>query len=279
MTPGRPSPCDRPTAAGWWRSFPTSRPLARSSTAWRCPRAVDPWSVPEDEPIVARFRADVPAGVLIPHILAMFGGMMIATRALLEVLRPARPMPRGAGADRHGCCSSSAGCSSVRWCRSSPSTPSGPAGPSATDLTDNKTALAVLAWLPATLLALRGRRAPIVVVMGWIVMMGVFLIPHSLRGSEIDWSEHPAASTPSRATLVSLSGFWAAPMDKVLSLRGHVRSLLSRTAGEGRYLVVRSGRRAFAIPAATVAGVHRDLAVYPVPGGRAPLLGLSPARR
>lgn len=47
------------------------------------------------------------------------------------------------------------------------------------------------------------------------------------------------------------------------------------TAGNGRYLIVRSGAERFAIPAATVAGVHRDLAVYPVPGGRAPLLGLS----
>lgn len=46
-------------------------------------------------------------------------------------------------------------------------------------------------------------------------------------------------------------------------------------AGNGRYLIVRSGAERFAIPAATVAGVHRDLAVYPVPGGRAPLLGLS----
>jgi chemotaxis signal transduction protein len=47
------------------------------------------------------------------------------------------------------------------------------------------------------------------------------------------------------------------------------------TAGDGRYLIVRSGAARFAIPAAAVAGVHHDLAVYPVPGGRAPLLGLS----
>jgi hypothetical protein len=64
--------------------------------------------------------------------------------------------------------------------------------PFGTDLTDNKTALAALAWLPATLLALRNRPLRVAVIVGWLVMMGVFLIPHSLRGSQIDWSSDPA---------------------------------------------------------------------------------------
>jgi len=65
--------------------------------------------------------------------------------------------------------------------------------PNGTDLTDNKTALATLAWLPATLLALRNRPLRAAVIVGWLVMMGVFLIPHSFRGSQIDWSSHPAS--------------------------------------------------------------------------------------
>ena len=56
------------------------------------------------------------------------------------------------------------------------------------DLTDNKTLVAFLAWLPATVLALTRRRIGLAVAAGWIVMMGVFLIPHSYRGSEMDWS-------------------------------------------------------------------------------------------
>jgi len=39
------------------------------------------------------------------------------------------------------------------------------------------------------ILTLRGRKLWAAVVVGWIVMMGIFLIPHSLRGSEMDWSE------------------------------------------------------------------------------------------
>ncbi|MEX1309185.1 MAG: hypothetical protein AB1Z65_02075, partial [Candidatus Sulfomarinibacteraceae bacterium] len=61
--------------------------------------------------------------------------------------------------------------------------------PNGADLTDNKTLIAVIAWLPATILALRRSTLRAAVVIGWIVMMGVFLIPHSLRGSEMDWSE------------------------------------------------------------------------------------------
>jgi len=144
--------------------------------------------IPTDEPVVARFRASVPAWVLIPHILAMFGSMLVSTRALLEVLRPSTPEPRrsvvvamallvfgglflGPVVQKFAF-----GAYWTGW-------------PNGADLTDNKTLVAVIAWLPATILALGGRKLWAAVVVGWIVMMGIFLIPHSLRGSEMDWSE------------------------------------------------------------------------------------------
>jgi hypothetical protein len=150
--------------------------------------------VPEGEqPIVARFRADVPAWVLVPHILAMFGSMMVATRALLEALRPSRAMPRGLIVTAMGLLIVGGlflGPIVQKFAFDAYWT----GWPFGTDLTDNKTALAVLAWLPATVLALRGRKVRAAVAAGWFVMMGVFLIPHSLRGSEIDWSAHENAS-------------------------------------------------------------------------------------
>lgn len=148
--------------------------------------------VPDGDPIVARFRADVPAWVLIPHILAMFGSMMVASRAVLEVLRPSKPIPRGLILTAMGLLIVGGlflGPVVQKFAFDAYWT----GWPFGTDLTDNKTALAVLAWLPATVLALRRRRTRLAVVAGWAVMMGVFLIPHSLRGSEIDWSEEPAA--------------------------------------------------------------------------------------
>jgi hypothetical protein len=144
--------------------------------------------VPGDETVIARFRADVPAAVLIPHILAMFGSMLVASRALIESLRPSSPEPRrsvivamvllGVGGLFLGPVVQkyAFGAYWTGW-------------PLGHDLTDNKTLIAVLAWLPATVLAILGRRLRTAVVAGWIVMMGIFLIPHSLRGSEMDWSE------------------------------------------------------------------------------------------
>jgi hypothetical protein len=144
--------------------------------------------VPDGEPVVARFRAAVPAGALIPHILAMFGSMMVATRALLEVLRPSAPEPRRSVVVAMGLLiigglilgpivqKFAFGAYWTGW-------------PFGHDLTDNKTLVAFLAWLPATVLALTKRKVWGAVVIGWIVMMGIFLIPHSLRGSEMNWSE------------------------------------------------------------------------------------------
>lgn len=144
--------------------------------------------VPSGEPVVARYRADVPAWVLIPHILAMFGSMLVATRALLEVLRPSTPDPRRSVLVAMGLLMVGGlflgpvvqkfafGAYWTGW-------------PFGHDLTDNKTLIAFIAWLPATILAMRGHKIWAAVVIGWIVMMGIFLIPHSFRGSEMDWSE------------------------------------------------------------------------------------------
>jgi hypothetical protein len=156
--------------------------------------------VPDAETVIARFRTSVPAGILIPHILAMFGAMLMATRAMLEVAVDPNREPRrfvlwamglllvgglvlGPLVQR-----AAFGALWTGW-------------PVGTDLTDNKTALAVLAWLPATVVALRRRRGlRWAVLVGWVVMMSVFLIPHSLRGSQIDWESEtevrPVSTAP-----------------------------------------------------------------------------------
>jgi hypothetical protein len=124
----------------------------------------------------------------------MFASMMVATRALLEVLRRGErtatgmvvsamvllvlgglflgPVVQKYAFDAYW----------TGW-------------PFGTDLTDNKTAVAVLAWLPAVILALRRGRTRWAVIVGWVVMMGVFLVPHSLRGSQLDWSEEGPPAT------------------------------------------------------------------------------------
>jgi len=145
-------------------------------------------TIPADESVVARFRAAVPAWVLIPHILAMFGSMLVATRTLLEVLRPTAPAPRRSVLVAMGLLVVGGlflGPVVQKFAFDAYWT----GWPFGHDLTDNKTLIAFIAWLPATILAVRGQNLRTAVIIGWIVMMGVFLIPHSLRGSEMDWSE------------------------------------------------------------------------------------------
>ena len=144
-------------------------------------------SIPATETVIARYRDPVPAAVLIPHILAMFTSMLISTRALFEVLRP-----DAAGA--RSLILVSMGLLIVGGLVLGPIVQRFAFGafwtgwPLGHDLTDNKTLIAFLAWLPATALAWRGHRTRLAVVLGWLVMMGVFLIPHSVRGSQLDWS-------------------------------------------------------------------------------------------
>jgi hypothetical protein len=155
--------------------------------------------IPDGEAVVARYRGEVPASVLLPHILAIFASMLLATRALLEVLRRERDarlyvvlamgllvvggLILGPMVQKHAF-----GAYWTGW-------------PHGTDLTDNKTAVAFLAWLPATVLALLGRPTRVAVVAGWLVMMAVFLIPHSFHGSEIDWSTHEAQGAAAPSTV------------------------------------------------------------------------------
>ncbi len=141
------------------------------------------------QPAVARFKGDVPAAVLIPHILAMFVGMLLANRAGLEAL---------AGGPRLRLYAWSATALIVVG-----GFVLGPAVqkyafdawwtgiPFGWDLTDNKTLFAGVAWLWAVFALRGGRRARVPVAVAALVTLVVFAIPHSVWGSEIDWSGAP----------------------------------------------------------------------------------------
>jgi len=145
-------------------------------------------SIPRSEAVVARYRASVPPHVLIPHILAMFLSMLVSSRALFEVLRPGAP-------DARGLVLVSMALMVIGGLMLGPIVQHFAFGaywtgwPYGHDLTDNKTLIAFLAWLPATVLALRRAQTRVAVILGWVVMMGIFLIPHSARGSQLDWSQ------------------------------------------------------------------------------------------
>jgi hypothetical protein len=59
--------------------------------------------------------------------------------------------------------------------------------PLGTDLTDNKTAIALLAWVGVVFALGRSRKPQLWAIAASIITFAVFLIPHSLLGSELDY--------------------------------------------------------------------------------------------
>ena len=140
-------------------------------------------------PAITRFKGEVPAAVLIPHILAMFIGMLLSTRAGLEALTPAgRPATLarltlvllGLGGFLLG-----------PWVQHFAFDAWWTGVPYGWDLTDNKTLFAGLAWAFAVWRLRGGRTARGAVVVAALVTLTVFAIPHSAWGSQIDWNSLP----------------------------------------------------------------------------------------
>jgi hypothetical protein len=150
--------------------------------------------IPEEEGVVIRFKGDVPLFVLIPHVLAMFGGMLLSTRAGLEGFASAPRYSRLIGW--------TIGLLAVGGLILGPVVQKyafdayWTGWPLGSDLTDNKTLFAVIAWIVAAI-AMRKSKMPARWAVGAaLVVLAVFLIPHSMLGSELDYRAMDAAQQP-----------------------------------------------------------------------------------
>ena len=138
----------------------------------------------KDEPVVIRFRNDVPAGILIPHILLMFGAMLLAVYTFLLVVT---------GKDYAKWLKLTVGIMFVGGFIFGPLVQHAAFGPwwtgfpYGTDLTDNKTLLSFLFFL-AALATLKWKYNKWVVGAAVLFMVLIFSIPHSAYGSEYDYS-------------------------------------------------------------------------------------------
>ena len=146
----------------------------------------------QDGSVVIRFKDPVPAYFLAPHIACMVLVILFGIRAGLSALLQPSTMVRYAWI--------SLGIMTLGGMILGPIVQKYAFGalwtgfPFGYDLTDNKTLLMWLAWLLACATLLRRwllgetlKRAAI--VGATIVMMVVYLIPHSARGSELDYSQ------------------------------------------------------------------------------------------
>ena len=132
--------------------------------------------------LVLRFKGAVPTFVLIIHVLFMFASIWLAFRTGLEALRKNPKYDR-----------------LVNWTLGTVFIGGMILGPIVqkfafsdfwtgfpfgTDLTDNKTLLAVIFWIAAFFLKNRSKWW---VLVATIMMVVVYLIPHSVMGSELDY--------------------------------------------------------------------------------------------
>jgi len=142
-----------------------------------------------DDPAVLRYKGHVPLTILLPHILIIFLAMLFSTITGLEAITKGKntyiytwitiitlfigglilgPIVQKFSFD-------------VFW-----------AGwPFGHDLTDNKSVVAFLFWVIALIVQYRNREKKLWAIVASIVLLIVFLIPHSMLGSEIDYTKLP----------------------------------------------------------------------------------------
>ena len=193
-----------------WRRFPTSDPwstLQMTRQGDRLETAIPPAPEPlmpmagklqyrvtlakggeqasfPDKPAVARFKGDVPAWILIPHIAGMFFGMLFATRAAMAALF---------GGDTRSAAFLAFALLVFGGLVLGPVVQKLAFGeywtgvPFGFDLTDNKTLIAAVTWALAVIQLRGGRQGRVAVVLATVVTMVVFAIPHSVWGSQAKW--------------------------------------------------------------------------------------------
>lgn len=139
----------------------------------------------KEEPVVIRFKGPVPSSVLTPHIIIMFLAMLFSTAAGLMalfrmpsfrktgiwtlVLLTAGGMILGPVVQKYAFGEFWTGV------------------PFGWDLTDNKTLIAFMFWLLAVIMN-RKKEKPFLTILAAAVLLLVYSIPHSMFGSELDYS-------------------------------------------------------------------------------------------
>lgn len=132
--------------------------------------------------VVARFKGAVPMVWLLLHILFMFFSIIFALRTGLEALH------KDGNYDK--LVNWTLGITFIGGMILGPIVQKYAFGdlwtgfPFGTDLTDNKVLIAVICWLVAFFLK---KKSKWWVIIATVVMIGIYLIPHSVAGSELDY--------------------------------------------------------------------------------------------
>jgi len=142
-----------------------------------------------EEPVVLRYKGEVPGWVLIPHIIFMILSVVFCIRAGLEAIKRRKQL-----------------FSLTTWATLTlllgglvlgPIVQKFAFGafwtgwPFGHDLTDNKTALSLILWIVAWFIIRKHPEKRGWVLAACILQLAIYLIPHSVLGSEIDFTQQP----------------------------------------------------------------------------------------
>lgn len=141
-----------------------------------------------EDPVILRYRGDVPAVILIPHIIFMFLSMFLSVAAGLFFFRRRMNLQALAGLATLTLFIGGAILGPLVQKYAFDAYWTG--WPFGTDLTDNKTAISLLFWVVAFIIIRRNPRRRGWVLAAALVQLAVYLIPHSMFGSEIDFTKH-----------------------------------------------------------------------------------------
>jgi len=142
-------------------------------------------SIMKDTPLIIRFKEGVPWYILLPHVLVMFTAMLFSTASgLMSVTNVPEYKKYGtwtlilliAGGMIFGPIVQKIAFGEF-WT----------GVPFGWDLTDNKTLIVTIFWILAVVMN-RKKNRPFYMAAAAIILLIVFSIPHSLFGSELDYS-------------------------------------------------------------------------------------------
>ena len=135
-------------------------------------------TIPNEKLVTIRFKDPVPIWILIPHIFAMFFAMLLSTRTGLEFFNKEPRLEKLTlwtiivlfiGGFALGFAMNGYAFGEVwgGW-------------PFGNDVTDNKTQIAFIAWLIAFYFIKKGKNAKLAVLIASVILLAIYMIPHSL---------------------------------------------------------------------------------------------------
>ncbi|MCK4360940.1 MAG: hypothetical protein KAV70_04275 [Bacteroidales bacterium] len=140
-----------------------------------------------DKPVIIRFKGHVPLYILLPHIFFMFIAMVFSIRTGLEVII------KGKNAYNYTLITTI--CLFIGGLILGPIVQKfafdafWTGWPWGHDLTDNKTIVAFIFWLIALIRLIKNKEKSGWALVASIVLLVIYLIPHSVLGSEIDYTQ------------------------------------------------------------------------------------------